>query len=455
MKTFKAFTLFLLLPLLLAAGGLFSCTEDEPNVFGNVHGYVSDEATGEPMRTASVTINPGGKKTVTGSDGRFEYTNLESGQYTLQIAKEGYQTNVGSVTIVPGQTAQCDILLRPGDGYLKVNKTEINMGYNNTLAAIEISNTGKIDLQWVIKKDCAWIVDIEPATGTTAAGKKSAVTIKIDRSKLEKGKTSSYSFIITSNAGAADVTIMASGEGATDNPDSPDKPIDPEEPVNPGDNVAAGLLAYYTFDNGDVKDATENKANGIAMNNPDYITNTPNGQGKAIFLNNVQQQYINIPYNVFKGLSTYSMSIWVKDFGSGYLINTIDPKSIYTQNDFPKIFAEEDGTFSLSTSSYKPAKYAYQYSAIQDEKWHLITVTVSALQGRDSSNNLYIDGQLVDSSSSILYANDIHSKIQIGGNADGDWKSFTASMKVDNVRFYNRMLTASEVESIYNYEKAQ
>ena len=79
--------------------------------------YVSDEATGEPIRTASVTINPGGKKTVTGSDGRFEYTTLEAGQYTLQIAKDGYQTNVGNVTVVPGQTAQCDILLRPGDGY--------------------------------------------------------------------------------------------------------------------------------------------------------------------------------------------------------------------------------------------------------------------------------------------------------------------------------------------------
>ena len=73
-----------------------SCTEEEPELYGNVHGYVSDEATGEPIRTASVTINPGGKKTVTGSDGRFEYTTLEAGQYTLQIAKDGYQTNVAT-----------------------------------------------------------------------------------------------------------------------------------------------------------------------------------------------------------------------------------------------------------------------------------------------------------------------------------------------------------------------
>ncbi len=134
--------------LLSLVCGLAACTEEEPDLFGNVHGYVSDEETGEPIRTASVTINPGGKKTVTGSDGRFEYQNLEAGQYTLQIAKDGYQTNVGNVTVVPGQTAQCDILLHPGDGYLKVNKTEINMGYNKNMAAFEISNTGKIDLQW-------------------------------------------------------------------------------------------------------------------------------------------------------------------------------------------------------------------------------------------------------------------------------------------------------------------
>lgn len=47
---------------ILFCGVISSCTEDEAEVNGNVHGYVSDETTGEPIRTASVTLNPGGKK---------------------------------------------------------------------------------------------------------------------------------------------------------------------------------------------------------------------------------------------------------------------------------------------------------------------------------------------------------------------------------------------------------
>ena len=48
------FALFLALGLTVT-----SCTEEEPELYGNVHGYVSDETTGEPIQTASVTINPG------------------------------------------------------------------------------------------------------------------------------------------------------------------------------------------------------------------------------------------------------------------------------------------------------------------------------------------------------------------------------------------------------------
>lgn len=461
MKTFRHLT-SILFYLTLVTFGLFSCTENEPDVFGNVHGYVSDEATGEPIRTASVTINPGGKKTVTGNDGRFEYSNLEAGQYTLQITKDAYQTNVGNVTIIPGQTAQCDILLRPGDGYLKVNKTEINMGYNNTMAAFEISNTGKTDLQWTIKKDCAWISNIDPVTGTTQAGKKSSVTITIDRSKLEAGKTSSYSIVITSNSGAAELTILASGQGATDNPNSPDNPDEPEKPT-PGGDVTAGLVAYYTFDNGDAKDATDNKMNGTLINSPEFTTNTPSGQGKALFLNGTLEQFVNIPYNPMKGKDTYSISLWVKDFGSSLIFSAISSSNI--THHYPALMGRADGKFEMATGyydHYDHIPFSYLYKQIQDSKWHMVTLVVTPNQNTytkdDCLKSLYINGELIDSlegnAGPGTDSSPSATKMQLGGNGDGKYTSY-GSLKLDNVRLYDRALEAGEVETIYNNEKAK
>lgn len=447
------FALFLALGLTAT-----SCTEEEPELYGNVHGYVSDEATGEPIRTASVTINPGGKKTVTGSDGRFEYTTLEAGQYTLQIAKDGYQTNVGNVTVVPGQTAQCDILLRPGDGYLKVNKSEINLGTSNNMAAFEISNSGKIELQWTIKKDCDWISEITPSAGNTAPGKRSSVTVKIDRSKLEKGKNYSYSIIITSNAGAADVTILASGGGNGEDPDDPDNPNQPGS----GENIVAGLMAYYTFDSENADDATDNQIDGTLMNNPTFVDNTPNGKGKALFINGTKEQFVNIPYNPFKAKTSFSISLWLKDFGAGVIFNAVCSSSKY--KNAPGLLTNPDGKFEFTTGGedfylgkYYP--FSYPYKSLQDNQWHMITLISTSKKDYGCIKQLYINGKLIDTTDGNFRAGSDNieaTKIQIGGDGEGVYENLTfGSFKIDNIRFYDRALSNQEIKAIYDYEKAQ
>lgn len=466
MNTIFKFSCLWLSALLLALGlTVTSCTEEEPELYGNVHGYVSDEATGEPIRTASVTINPGGKKTVTGSDGRFEYTTLEAGQYTLQIAKDGYQTNVGNVTVVPGQTAQCDILLRPGDGYLKVNKSEINLGTSNNMAAFEISNSGKIELQWTIKKDCDWISEITPSTGNTAPGKRSSVTVKIDRTKLEKGKNYSYSIIITSNAGAADVTILASGGGNGEDPDDPDNPDNPDQPGS-GENVVAGLMTYYTFDNENADDVTDNQIDGTLMNGPTFVDNTPNGKGKALFINGTKEQFVNIPYNPFKSKTSFSISLWLKDFGTGIIFNAVCSSN--KNHNTPGLLTNPDGKFEFTTGygdfySGKYYPFSYSYKSLQDSQWHMITLICDAKKDMygnyDCTKQLYIDGKLVDTTDGNFgydSSDSVATKIQIGGDGEKAYSNLTfSSMKIDNIRFYDRALSNQEIKAIYDYEKAQ
>lgn len=435
-----------------------SCTEDDPELYGNVYGFVADEATGEPIQTASVTINPGGKKTVTGSDGRFEYTTLEAGQYSLQIAKDGYQTNVGHVTVVPGQTAQCDILLRPGDGYLKVNKAEINLGTTNNMAAFEITNSGKIDLQWTIKEDCEWISEITPSSGSTASDKRSSVTVKIDRSKLENGKKYSYSIVITSNAGAAEVTILADGGGSGSDGEDPGNTDNPDTPDGEG-NIIAGLMAYYTFNSENADDATDNQLNGTLMNDPTFTDNTPSGKGKALFINGSKEQLVNIPHNPFKGKTAYTVSLWLKDFGAGVIFNAVCP-SDKTYN-VPGLLADSDSKFEFTTGYYdfyKGYLFSYSYKPLQDAQWHMITlVCVDDGKYLHCTKQLYVDGKLTDTTDGNFgndSSNNSASKIQIGGDGEKAYRDLTfGSFKIDNLRFYDRALDGEEIEALYSYEK--
>ena len=86
--------------------------------------------------------------------------------------------------------------------------------------------------------------------------------------------------------------------------------------------VPQGLMSYYTFDNEDASDATENELDGILINDPSFGDVTANGKGKALHLNGVKGQYMSIPYNVFKNLKKISASFWIKDFSIGVIFGS-------------------------------------------------------------------------------------------------------------------------------------
>ncbi len=109
----------LLLTLGLASGSLISCGDDEnvpnnptsPEIFASLHGVVSDSDNGEPIVNASVVLSPGGKSKTTGSDGRYEFNDLDPQQYTITVQKTGYQTNRKVITAVIGETAEGNVTL--------------------------------------------------------------------------------------------------------------------------------------------------------------------------------------------------------------------------------------------------------------------------------------------------------------------------------------------------------
>ncbi|MDE6630032.1 MAG: carboxypeptidase-like regulatory domain-containing protein [Bacteroidales bacterium] len=83
---------------LFLAVALCACKKVEQP--GSIQGSITDKATGEPIKTAGVELLPNGLKTITGSEGQFEFTDIEPGIYKLHITKTGYEEFMSNEIVV-------------------------------------------------------------------------------------------------------------------------------------------------------------------------------------------------------------------------------------------------------------------------------------------------------------------------------------------------------------------
>lgn len=89
-----------------------SCSSSEYDFFTSIHGTVIDETTTVPVEGVLVSLSPGGLSKTTDAAGYFEFTDLESGQYTITVQKNGYQANRKTVNTVAGETSEISVTLK-------------------------------------------------------------------------------------------------------------------------------------------------------------------------------------------------------------------------------------------------------------------------------------------------------------------------------------------------------
>ncbi len=139
-------------------------TIDEPEGTGNIIGTVADKTTGEFMPTVNLSISSLGNKTVTGSDGSFQFANLEPGSYTIDLQKEGYKLESYTAVVFSGKNTELHLLIERIPAIITADRDVLEFGDNMgvTQLSVGIVNSGYLDLHWSVSWDntVKWIKEI-------------------------------------------------------------------------------------------------------------------------------------------------------------------------------------------------------------------------------------------------------------------------------------------------------
>ena len=352
---------------------------------------------------------------------------------TLTIDRSQISSPVTVNLRITNTSSGSEITLPVSVGYnsntMTVSPTTVDFGTSSASKSITIYNSGSSSISYEISNNCAWL-QVNPTMGVIGASSSKVVTLSLNRSALSGNSNTTLQVRNVTDGSVVSVYVSASTTGGGG------------EIVIPG-----GLMAYYTFDNGDAADLSENGIDASLVHEPS-LPDDGHG-GHYLSLNAIQGQYMNIPYNLFNGLYRFSVSLWIKDFNPGCIFSGQTSRS-GSHDDAPAFWATQDSKFRIKCGYGNTEQYGYDFSynyvteGVQSGGWHHIVVVYN------SNAILYIDGNRVDQGTPEFnqYAINGCTKVVFGGDKEGTY-GYGGSMKLDEIRIYSRDLTSSEVKKLY------
>lgn len=198
----KKYKIFYLIGLMI----VISCAKDIVDLTGSIEGIVKDNISSEPLQDVSITLSPSGKSATTGNDGRYSFSELDAGNYSIEFTKVGYEANKKAVTVVAGKPMQVDVMLNKITNALIVNPTNLNFGDLETSKILFVSSLEQLgNIRYTIKADADWISLSKSDGNATSTGDK--IIITIDRSKLSIGNYEK-SITISSSYGEINIPVI-------------------------------------------------------------------------------------------------------------------------------------------------------------------------------------------------------------------------------------------------------
>ena len=204
-----------------------------------------------------------------------------------------------------------------------------------------------------------------------------------------------------------------------------------------------GLKAYYSFE-GNVIDSSGEGNNGTIVGSLNLIADRNGNPNCAYEFPGTSTDYININYSEDFNISpteNFSLSLWFQ----GGTANLGDLEFIFKKEN-PNISPVDSdyhlGLYDLNNpsfgSQYSPIVMSFTNNPNPDPNWHHIVCIY------DNSNwYIYEDNILTDSDETQQY--------EIFQSTNGITIGKFFEGKLDDIRFYDRVLSANEIEQLFNY----
>ena len=212
-----------------------------------------------------------------------------------------------------------------------------------------------------------------------------------------------------------------------------------------GDPLEKGLVGYWKLDDGSGTSATDSSGNantGTLTNGPTWTTGQIGGatsfDGTDDYINVGNQSALNL------GINNFSISVWIFDTGATQNTLAINKRNALNTAGYELLDSVTPGTHSFRVGDGTVNVAGYSVTGLNNGSWHLLTGVVD----RNSQKLItYLDGFHIGTDVSITGMSSVDNTQAFQIGARGGATNFKGSL--DEVRIYNRALSADEVAKLY------
>jgi hypothetical protein len=208
-----------------------------------------------------------------------------------------------------------------------------------------------------------------------------------------------------------------------------------------------GLVGYWKLDDGSGTSALDSSANnntGTLVNSPTWAAGYYNG---ALTFNGTTQ-YVSIPSSANYDSTTGTWAGWFKTAqtpASSFLIMGRHDASA-SENGITVVLLSSGALFAtIKTNNVTSVMDISGGSGLNDGKWHHWAFTFNGT----SPASLYLDGVQVNTVTPNSSWSFNSQSVRLGIPMDSYWGDFSGSL--DDIRIYNRVLSAAEVATLHSY----
>ena len=415
--------------VLVLALGLFSTSCKKEVAKGKIQGLVTNYATSEPIQGVNISLSPTGASAVTGSDGRYEFNNLEPGNYTVQGTKSGFESNTKNITITSGNVSSGDMQLRPAATGFRLNVDYLDFGTNFTQMSFKIINVSTTNaMSWEIVESLNWL-ETSPSTGSIQGGQETTVNVAIDRSLLSQTTTANITVRSADHSVVLPINVTVSGDNA------------------PQLQLSETTLDFGTTANNLSFSVMNVGPNGTTLNwtcsniTVDWLTLSPTSGSTAG--GNSTMVMATIDRTKFNGIVSTSVTVNGAGMSSTIVFNA--------QSEGSGVAILQLSESALDFGSEETAK-TFQVRNIGTNSsvldWNISTpgvnwMTISPMSGSTVAGNASLVTVLIDRS---MFSNDVSTNITVSGGGN------TASIAVTATYVDNTIVVGDGLFCFFNFD---